>query len=207
MFESLLPVPTTYGGAHWRLRRGYGATLLVALLAAGADRRQSKPLSGSVANFLPICRILQYNLGMNRYLRPVYPLVALAAGLLGLSAYAQEKNVKAVPAKPTAAISGKELFRQYCAVCHGQDGKGSGPAADALKQHPTDLTQISRKNNGRFPEQRVLATFRGEDSITAHGSSKMPIWGTVFTNMSPNLNEGQDRVHALLNYLEEMQAK
>jgi len=115
--------------------------------------------------------------------------------------------VKKVPAKPTAAMSGKDLFRQYCAVCHGQDAKGSGPAAGALKTNPTDLTQISRRNNGKFPEQKILATFRGESGVPAHGSAEMPIWGPIFTNMTPNLHEGQDRVYALLNYMEEIQAK
>ena len=115
--------------------------------------------------------------------------------------------MKEVPAKPTTAMAGKELFREYCAVCHGQDAKGAGPAADALKKSPTDLTQISRRNNGIFPEQRVLATFRGEDAVTAHGGQNMPVWGPIFSKMSPNLTESQSRVHALLNYLEEIQAK
>ena len=33
---------------------------------------------------------------------------------------------------PTSArASGKALFRQYCASCHDDDGKGAGPAAEA----------------------------------------------------------------------------
>jgi mono/diheme cytochrome c family protein len=131
----------------------------------------------------------------------------LAAGLSCFAASAQEKTVKKVPARPTTATAGKDLFRQYCAVCHGQDAKGAGPAAAALKKNPGDLTQLSRKNNGKFPEQRVLATFKGEAGVTAHGSQDMPVWGPIFSNMSPNLNQGQDRVYALLNYLEEIQAK
>jgi mono/diheme cytochrome c family protein len=144
---------------------------------------------------------------MKRCLASVYLLCSLAVGLSCFAAYAQEKTVKKVPVKPTAATSGKDLFHQYCAVCHGQDAKGAGPAADALKKSPTDLTQLSRKNNGKFPEQRVLATFKGEDNVTAHGSQDMPVWGTIFTNMSPNLTQGQDRIYSLLHYVEEIQAK
>jgi mono/diheme cytochrome c family protein len=144
---------------------------------------------------------------MKRSSAPVYLLLALAMGLSSLAAYAQEKTVKKVPARPTTSTSGKDLFREYCAVCHGQDAKGAGPAADALKKSPGDLTQLSRKNSGKFPEQRVLATFKGEAGVTAHGSQDMPVWGAIFTNMSPNLNQGQDRIYALLNYLEEIQAK
>jgi mono/diheme cytochrome c family protein len=144
---------------------------------------------------------------MKRSFAPVYLLVPLVVGLSCFAAYAQEKTVKRVPARLTTAMSGKELFREYCAVCHGQDAKGGGPAADALKKSPADLTQLSRKNNGKFPEQRVLATFKGDGGVTAHGSPDMPVWGPIFSNMSPNLNQGQDRIYALLNYVEEVQAK
>ncbi|HLK65823.1 MAG TPA: c-type cytochrome [Bryobacteraceae bacterium] len=144
---------------------------------------------------------------MKRIAAPLYLFLLVAVGVSTFAVHAQDKSVKKVPAKPTAAMSGKDLFRQYCAVCHGQDAKGSGPAAGALKTNPTDLTQISRRNNGKFPEQKILATFRGESGVPAHGSAEMPIWGPIFTNMTPNLHEGQDRVYALLNYMEEIQAK
>jgi len=144
---------------------------------------------------------------MKRSFASVYLLFALVVGLSCFAANAQEKTVKKVPAKPTTAMSGKELFHEYCAVCHGQDAKGAGPAADALKKSPGDLTQLNRKNNGKFPEQSVLATLKGEGGVTAHGSQDMPVWGSIFNNMSSNLNQGQDRIYALLNYVEEVQAK
>jgi mono/diheme cytochrome c family protein len=144
---------------------------------------------------------------MKNYLRSIYLLLAVAMGLSCLAAYAQEKAVKRVPARPTTAVGGKELFRQYCAVCHGEDAKGAGPAASALKISPTDLTQISRKNNGKFPEERVLANLKGESGVAAHGTQDMPVWGPIFTNMTPNLNESQNRIYALMNYMEEIQAK
>jgi mono/diheme cytochrome c family protein len=46
---------------------------------------------------------------------------------------------------------GKELFLRRCASCHGEAGKGNGPAAVALKNPPADLTQISKKMVARFP--------------------------------------------------------
>ncbi len=36
---------------------------------------------------------------------------------------------------------GKTLYEQHCTLCHGADGKGSGPAAASLNPHPTDLTK------------------------------------------------------------------
>jgi hypothetical protein len=35
----------------------------------------------------------------------------------------------------------------------------------------------------------------------------MPTWGKTFSDMNVNLNVGQGRMHALVMYLEEIQAK
>jgi mono/diheme cytochrome c family protein len=129
-----------------------------------------------------------------------------ALAMLSASANAQEKTIKTVPAKPTTAIDGKSLFQEYCAVCHGPNGKGGGPAASALKAAPGDLTQISRKNGGKFPEERLLRILKGEETLAAHGNQDMPIWGQVFNNMG-NLNMTQGRLNSLLQYIEGMQAK
>jgi mono/diheme cytochrome c family protein len=104
-------------------------------------------------------------------------------------------------------LDGKGLYDQFCAVCHGKDGKGAGPAADALKQRPTDLTQIAHNNNGRFPDTKVMAILKGEQSVVAHGSQEMPTWGNIFNNISGNITVAQGRMHAVVAYLEEMQAK
>jgi mono/diheme cytochrome c family protein len=124
------------------------------------------------------------------------------------SAAAQDnKQIKKTPVHPTTAISGKVLYGQYCAVCHGVDGKGAGPAAAALKQRPTDLTQMSRQNSGQFPEQNFMKMMNGETPTAAHGTADMPIWGTEFRNSTANPSLVQDRIYSLLNYIEEMQSK
>jgi len=124
-----------------------------------------------------------------------------------VTVHAQQTTVKQVPPKPTTSVAGKDLFQQYCAVCHGPDGKGNGPAAPALKNHPTDLTQISRNNGGKFPEDRIMQILKGEASVTAHGNQAMPVWGKVFSNMSTNLVVTQSRMHGLVQYIDDMQAK
>jgi hypothetical protein len=43
----------------------------------------------------------------------------------------------------TNAASGQEMYTNYCAVCHGTDGKGGGPAS-ALKA-PADPTTLTGK--------------------------------------------------------------
>lgn len=39
----------------------------------------------------------------------------------------------------TSLASGAELFRQNCAVCHGEQGRGDGPAAQGLATPPANF--------------------------------------------------------------------
>ncbi|MFQ5946869.1 MAG: c-type cytochrome [Anaerolineae bacterium] len=41
------------------------------------------------------------------------------------------------------AEKGKALYTQYCPSCHGETGKGDGPAAAALNPKPRDLTDTA----------------------------------------------------------------
>ena len=137
-------------------------------------------------------------------LRPFYLILSCFA----FYAVAQEPaTVKKVQPHPTAAIGGKQLFAEYCAACHGVAGKGDGPAAASLKQRPNDLTQMSHANGGRFPEEKFLSMMNGQTATAAHGSNDMPIWGSAFRNTAGNQNLAQDRIHSLMSYLEDLQAK
>lgn len=133
----------------------------------------------------------------------------ICAVLLIGPAVAQEPptTVKMVPVHPAQTVSGKELFREYCAVCHGTDGKGDGPAAKALKVPPADLTQIAAHSGGKYPETKVQHAINGESAPIAHGSKDMPIWGNVFGHMSSNPDLGTLRVYNLVKYIGEIQAK
>lgn len=76
--------------------------------------------------------------------------------------------------------SGKQTYREYCASCHGEDGKGIGPAASALKVPPSDLTTLAKRHAGKFPEEYVTEILRFGIPIQTHGSSDMPVWGPIF---------------------------
>jgi len=118
------------------------------------------------------------------------------------------KTVKTVPARPSKSLAGQDLFREYCAVCHGVDAKGDGPAADALKTQPPDLTQIARQNGGKFPEIRVQNIIKGEtEEPAAHGSQEMPVWGAIFRHMGTSQDMANVRVYNLAKYIEELQAR
>jgi mono/diheme cytochrome c family protein len=117
-------------------------------------------------------------------------------------------TVKHVPITQTAPDSGKEMFTNYCAVCHGKDGKGNGPAASALKASPTDLTALAEKNNGKFPSSHVAAVIRGQAQTAAHGSQDMPVWGPLFSSLSQgHESQVQQRIANLNNYLETLQVE
>lgn len=103
------------------------------------------------------------------------------------------------------SVGGPELFRAYCATCHGVDGKGNGPAAEALKTKPADLTALTRNNRGQFPVGKIRDTITGDSVIAAHGSREMPIWGPVFHQVEADVDRGHVRVENLVKYLETIQ--
>lgn len=52
--------------------------------------------------------------------------------------------------KPTDELisKGKETFTTICASCHGEDGRGDGPASTALNPKPRDFTSKENWKNG-----------------------------------------------------------
>lgn len=144
-------------------------------------------------------------------MRRNYWAVLIAIVALAMVAFGQEqvqKEVKHVPIKPTSAASGQEMYKGYCAVCHGITGKGDGPAAPALKVPPPDLRTLAQKNGGKYPAMKVTAVIRGEETMAAHGSKDMPVWGNLFWQMSGgHSSEVQQRVTNLTKYIESLQQK
>jgi len=135
-------------------------------------------------------------------------IAALSLMTMGFAvlAAAQSKEIKKVPVTGTRPDSGVEMFKTYCATCHGMDAKGNGPAAAALKVAPTDLTTLTQKSGGKFPTGRVVHVIEGSDEISAHGSSEMPLWGPVFHSLSPS-NDAivKLRISNLVKYIETLQ--
>jgi mono/diheme cytochrome c family protein len=133
-------------------------------------------------------------------------MVALILIWVALCTAAQEKEVKHVPIKHTSAASGEEMFVTYCAVCHGKDAQGDGPAAKALNKQPADLTRLAAKNGGKYPSERVSQTIRGDVEVPAHGTREMPMWGNLFYQMSQGHQaEVQLRVANLNEYIRSLQ--
>jgi mono/diheme cytochrome c family protein len=107
---------------------------------------------------------------------------------------------------PDFIPSGKDMFKQYCAPCHGLNAKGHGPARSALKVPAADLTTLSKRHGGEFPYDYVSNVLRFGPGIAAHGSSDMPTWGSIFQYMD-NYNRAsvEKRIKNLCAYLAAIQ--
>ncbi|MFZ0136544.1 MAG: cytochrome c [Candidatus Sulfotelmatobacter sp.] len=142
---------------------------------------------------------------------PVLPVLIVFTCMTFAQGQTQDQSkptIQHVTVKPTSAASGKEMYTSYCAVCHGTDGKGGGPAASALKTPPADLTLLSKNNGGKYPAMKVSSILRGTSDLAAHGSKDMPVWGPLFRSMSSgHESEVQQRVSNLTQYIETLQAK
>jgi mono/diheme cytochrome c family protein len=129
--------------------------------------------------------------------------ILAVAGALAMASVAVPRNAMA---SMQGDQRGRKLFNQHCASCHGTDGKGHGPVAPSLKVSPTDLTAI-QKQGGQFPFSAVQIAIDGEKterSITAHGTDKMPVWGTIFRRTKGELGKEGD-IYALTKYIESIQ--
>lgn len=80
----------------------------------------------------------------------------------------------------SVAQDGRDTFLRYCASCHGALGRGDGPVAASLSKAPADLTQIAKRNGGRFDESAVMGVIDGRRAVAQHGTRDMPVWGVLF---------------------------
>jgi mono/diheme cytochrome c family protein len=131
-------------------------------------------------------------------------LVLLVSG--AVSASAQISNQRQPPIRP---VEGASIFRNYCAACHGLEGRGNGPASKALKREVPDLTRLSQRNDGAFPalHVRTIIMFGADDLLPAHGSKEMPIWGPIFHEIEFDRDLGNVRLENVTKYLESIQRK
>ncbi len=126
--------------------------------------------------------------------------------LTGPIGRAREQQVQKKTASAPIELSGEELFKSYCATCHGSDAKGNGPMAAVLKVPPPDLTTLSKRNNGKFPADHVATVLKNGVDVPAHGTVEMPIWGSTFADIKTHRVVTM-RVTELIQYLESVQTK
>lgn len=137
---------------------------------------------------------------MEQDMKPIITAAALTgAALLGACAVPE-------PELPT----GRALFMENCAACHGAGGRGDGPLAEGLSRPPADLTRL-RAEGEPFPMVHVMSYidgyFRQDDPAPV-----MPEYSQVFTGPTLHVDTGDgiltptpQPLVALSDYLETLQ--
>lgn len=112
--------------------------------------------------------------------------------------------------RPVSELSGRDMYAQLCASCHGAAGHGDGPVAPLISIAVPDLTRIAARNGGEFPAGDVHRTIDGRFERRGHGPRDMPVWGWQFYDMS-SADDSGERVRAdalisrLVDYLRSIQ--
>ena len=89
------------------------------------------------------------------------------------------------PASPPHPASGAEVYRRLCLLCHGERGRGDGPAAAGLSTRPRNLAAGELKA-GSDPEQLFVRVSVGIPPL-------MPEFRKVLT---------PEEIWAVVHYLE-----
>ena len=79
-----------------------------------------------------------------------------------------------------------------------------------MKTPPTDLTQLAKKQGGKYPANHIssILKFGSGPGPGAHGSADMPVWGPLFKSLDKYHDTTmQQRIANLVDYIEGLQAK
>ena len=74
---------------------------------------------------------------------------------------------------------GFEIYRGYCAVCHGVFADGKGPAAPVLTQQPPDLSRLSARYGSPLRTEELAEVIDGRTMARSHGTSDMPVMNQI----------------------------
>jgi mono/diheme cytochrome c family protein len=129
--------------------------------------------------------------------------VAFAASLPSTASAQQTAETVA------SGSDGGSIYRTYCAVCHGTEGKGDGPLAEDLRFRPSDLTTFAKRGGGKYDAKKMYRIIDGRDPVQGHGGPDMPLWGDAFKRTAERYSEEKvkARLDALVEHLRGIQAK
>ena len=147
---------------------------------------------------------------MKRWLK----VMSAAALLMTTGLAAAEVVIKLEPStwNHVDGKNGEQLYDTLCASCHGMEGKGDGPAAQALPQTVPDLTHMPRDHEGLINHGQIEKIIAGKDRKVRHDVIGMPKWGQQFKTVYPRLNDreryafARKKIHDLADHVESLQA-
>ena len=111
----------------------------------------------------------------------------------------------AAAARTPVDMNGADIYRNYCASCHGAKALGDGPFTFALRTVPSNLTTLAQRNGGSFPRDRVTRVIEGA-GLRSHGDREMPVWGNLFRRLRPQDPAAAARIGAVVDFLESIQS-
>jgi mono/diheme cytochrome c family protein len=148
---------------------------------------------------------------MKPYLGPAVALFTVLAAATVLADEAPRQARDEARFKNLMLSLGEREFATHCAVCHGTDAHGDGPAAKALRTPPADLTRIAARRGGSFPDAEIAEKIDGRLEVTAHGSRTMPVWGvhlaTPIAVDASGAEVARGRIDLLVEYLRSIQVE
>ena len=100
-----------------------------------------------------------------------------------------------LPVAAADLAAAKKNFTRFCAKCHGPQGKGDGPQADALTTKPRDFTDCARMK--AIPDDTLFTAIK-EGGEAAHLSKEMPPWKN-------GMDDGES--HGLVEYIRSLCSK
>ena len=113
------------------------------------------------------------------------------------------------PITDVEPASGARIYKLSCAACHGADARGTGPVAPLLNVKVPDLTRISSRRDGKFPELEVFRIIDGQAELAGHGPRHMPVWGYEFFGDDADdevaHRRATDKIDRLVAYLRSIQ--
>lgn len=81
------------------------------------------------------------------------------------------------------SMTGEDLYRRFCASCHGIEGRGDGPVAASFRVEVPDLTRMADRGRAVNVRDRIARIIDGRYIIGAHGTRVMPVWGEDLTRL------------------------
>ena len=99
---------------------------------------------------------------------------------------------------PTYMPSGEQMYKQYCAACHGADARGHGPATSFLTTPPPDLTTLAKRHLGKFPFDYVSNVLKFGTGPLCSRLIGHATWGPIFRyfeNRTKELSSNASRIY------------